>query len=118
MVSVAGIQARPDGRRRARRRIVDALLMASELPIVVFSDPDQRAVGEAARALAALGRAAVSLVLCSSKTRAEVETIQQALGIHHPFVCESGAATFVPAGYFPFDVPQARDLAGYQAVEL
>jgi len=62
--------------------------------------------------------AAVSLVLCSSKTRAEVETIQQALGIHHPFVCESGAATFVPAGYFPFDVPQARDLAGYQAVEF
>ena len=125
MVSVAGIQARPDGRRRARRRIVDALLMASELPIVVFSDvdgvfydPDQRAVGDAARALAALGRAAVSLVLCSSKTRAEVETIQQALGIHHPFVCESGAATFVPAGYFPFDVPQARDLAGYQAVEF
>jgi mannosyl-3-phosphoglycerate phosphatase len=99
--------------------------MASELPIIVFSDvdgvlagPHQPAFASAARALSALDGAAVSLVLCSSKTRAEIESVQQALGIHHPFVCENGGATFVPDGYFPFAVPQAHSLTGYEAVEF
>ena len=35
-----------------------------------------------------------------------------------PFVCENGAAIFVPRGYFGFDVPNARDVAGYKAVEF
>jgi mannosyl-3-phosphoglycerate phosphatase len=99
--------------------------MSSELPIIVFSDvdgvlcdPRQPAFTDAARTLSSLDGAPVSLVLCSGKTRAEIESVRQALGIHHPFVCESGGAAFVPAGYFPFEVPHARDLAGYQAVEF
>jgi mannosyl-3-phosphoglycerate phosphatase len=98
--------------------------MSFELPVVVFSDvdgvfcdPHQPAFADAARALSSLDRS-VSLVLCSRKTRAEVESIQQGLGIHSPFVCECGGAVFVPAGYFGFDVPNARDLAGYQVVEF
>lgn len=93
--------------------------------LVVFSDVDRvllkpggSAFTEAAKALKRLGSEAAPLVLCSSRTRAEIEAIQQQLGISHPFVCESGAAVFVPAGYFGFDVPNARDLAGYQAVEF
>jgi mannosyl-3-phosphoglycerate phosphatase len=99
--------------------------MSSQLPVVVFSDvdgvlcdPQQPAVAEAARTLSSFNGAPVSLVLCSNKTRAEIESFQQALGIQHPFVCESGGAAFVPAGYFGFEVPHARDLAGYQAVEF
>jgi mannosyl-3-phosphoglycerate phosphatase len=93
--------------------------------LVVFSDVDGvlgdlhgRAFVEAAKTLKPLGRDHVPLVLCSSKTRAEIEAIQQELGIKHPFVCESGGAVFIPRGYFGFDVPGARDLAGYQAVEF
>jgi mannosyl-3-phosphoglycerate phosphatase len=99
--------------------------MAAELPIVVFSDvdgvlcdPHMHAFADAARALSMLDSAPVSLVLCSNKTRAEIESIQQALGLHHPFVCESGGAVFVPTGYFGFELPQARELAGYEAVEF
>ena len=99
--------------------------MTSELPVVVFSDvdgvlcdPHTHAFADAARALSSIDDMPVSLVLCSNKTRAEIESIQQALGLHHPFVCESGGAAFVPAGYFGFDVPHARDIAGYQAVEF
>jgi mannosyl-3-phosphoglycerate phosphatase len=95
------------------------------LPIVVFSDvdgvlshPHAHSCNEAARALQRLRREDVPLALCSSHTRAEVEWLQQELGIRHPFVCESGGAAFVPAGYFEFAVPGARDLAGYQAVEF
>jgi mannosyl-3-phosphoglycerate phosphatase len=95
------------------------------LPIVVFSDvdgvlrhPHEHSCTEAARALERLWREDVPLALCSSHTRAEVEWIQQELGIRHPFVCESGGAAFIPPGYFEFAVPGARDLAGYQAVEF
>jgi mannosyl-3-phosphoglycerate phosphatase family protein len=99
--------------------------MKSCLPIVVFSDvdgvlrrPQVHSCTEAARALQPLRREDVPLVLCSSHTRAEIEWIQQELGIHHPFVCESDGAAFIPAAYFPFAVPGARDLAGRQAVEF
>jgi mannosyl-3-phosphoglycerate phosphatase len=60
----------------------------------------------------------VPLVFCSSKTRAELELIQQELGITQPFICENGAAVFVPRGYFGFDVTQGIDIAGYEVVEF
>jgi mannosyl-3-phosphoglycerate phosphatase len=98
--------------------------MRPGLPIVVFSEIDgvdcARAGSfvTAANALKHLAPDQVPLVLCSSRTRAEIEEMQQELGIRHPFVCESGAAAFIPVGYFDFDVPNARDRAGYQAVEF
>lgn len=60
----------------------------------------------------------ISLVLCSSMTRGELEMCQQELEIRHPFVCESGAAVFVPRDYFPFEIPSDRELAGYRAIEF
>jgi predicted mannosyl-3-phosphoglycerate phosphatase (HAD superfamily) len=99
--------------------------MSSEMPMIVFSNvdevlrrPTEAAYTDAATTLKGLKREAVPLVLCSNKTRAEIEAVQQALDIHHPFVCEGGSAAFVPIGYFPFDVPDAREVAGYQAIEL
>ena len=59
-----------------------------------------------------------ALVLCSGKTRAELEFVQQKLEIRQPFICEHGGAVFIPVGYFAFDVPAARSRAGYQVVEL
>ena len=67
----------------------------------------------ARRALNRLEREQLPLVFCSSKTRAEIELIQQELGINHPFVCENGAAVFVPRGYFAFGVAEAIDVSGY-----
>jgi len=92
---------------------------------VVFSDvdrigvdPDAASFAAVPAALAVLARHQVAFVLCSSKTRAELEWIQQALGIRHPFIAENGAAVFVPPGYFPFGVPDTRDVAGYETVEF
>jgi mannosyl-3-phosphoglycerate phosphatase len=99
--------------------------MERSLPIVVFSDvdgvlrfPRTHAWTQAAKALKRLESADVPVILCSRQTRAEIEGIQQELGIQHPFVCESGGAAFVPSGYFEFHVQSARDVAGYQAVEF
>jgi predicted mannosyl-3-phosphoglycerate phosphatase (HAD superfamily) len=58
------------------------------------------------------------MVLCSTKTRAELERLQLELGVRHPFICEGGSAVFVPAGYFNFSVNGARAIPGYHVVEL
>ena len=94
-------------------------------PILVFSEvdwvlrsPSAGSLALAARILRELASEDVSVVLCSSKTRAELEQIQQELGIRHPFVCENGGALFIPPAYVDFAVPHAREIAGYQAVEF
>ncbi len=99
--------------------------MTSNSRLVVFVDLDGvlgdlhggAFFADAAATLKPLRRNDIPLVLCSSRTRAEIEAIQQELGIRHPFVCERGSAVFIPEGYFGFNVPRARDLAGYEAVE-
>ena len=92
---------------------------------VVFTDLDgtlldhQSYSFEAAReALARLRQAEVPLVLCSSKTRMEIEGLQTRLDSFHPFVSENGAAIFIPPGYFPFTIPGAQERAGYHVVEF
>ncbi len=60
----------------------------------------------------------LGLVFCSSKTRAELELIQQALGISQPFICEDGAALVIPRGYFGPCAPQSIEVAGYEVVEF
>jgi len=99
--------------------------MQAGIPLVVFSNldgivdqPAEPGWADAANTLSRLVEERVPIVLCSSRTRAEVEAIQQRLGLDQPFVCERGAATFVPAGYFEFTIAGARDVAGYQAITL
>ena len=46
----------------------------------------------------------IPLVLCSSKTRAELEVWRDRLENRHPFVVENGGGIFIPDGYFPFSV--------------
>ena len=94
-------------------------------PLVVFSEGDSvfdraspHSFDAAARKLTWLTRNHVPLVLCSSKTRAEVEHISRRLGISHPFICESGSAVFIPNGYLGFAVRNGQEVAGYKVVEF
>jgi mannosyl-3-phosphoglycerate phosphatase len=61
---------------------------------------DARTYGwEAARpALDALKRGGIPLVLCSSKTRAEMERLHADLGLDAPYVFENGGGIVIPAG--------------------
>ena len=98
--------------------------MKSNVPVVVFSSLDAALLdshacsSDATKALELLASEGIPLVFCSSKTRAQLELIHQEIGISHPFISENGAAVFVPSGYFDFEVPNARDIAGYRAVEF
>jgi len=74
---------------------------------------------EAAKpALEALQREGIPLVLCTSKTRSEVEFWRRRLGNADPFIVENGGAVYIPSGYFPFPVPEARERDGYEVVEF
>jgi mannosyl-3-phosphoglycerate phosphatase len=93
--------------------------------LVVFTDVDgtlidhdSYSVEPAREALAQLQGRGIPVVLCSSKTRAEVERLQEDLGTAHPFVIENGGAVFVPHRYFPFPIPGARHLPVYDVIEL
>jgi mannosyl-3-phosphoglycerate phosphatase family protein len=89
--------------------------------VLVFADVDHTFLTRSPRDVAAetheiLRGNDATLVLCSSMTRAELEMCQHELDIRQPFICESGAAVLMPHGYFPFDVPSDRDIAGYHAI--
>jgi mannosyl-3-phosphoglycerate phosphatase len=60
----------------------------------------------------------IPLVICTSKTRAEVELWRTRLGIEHPFIVENGGAVFIPKGYFPFRVPNSCQRDGYTVLEF
>lgn len=93
--------------------------------IVVFSDvdwpladPTDSGILKAAHTLERLSANNAALVLSSGKTRAELEFIRDRLSISDPFICENGAAVVVPFGYFGWDLPNSREIAGYQAFEF
>lgn len=89
--------------------------------LVFFSDLDGTLLDKstysadpAAEALRRLRRLGIPLVLCSSKTRSEIEYWRRRLANQDPFVVENGGAIYVPAGYFPapFEAPVSRDEYG------
>lgn len=73
-------------------------------------DPAQEALRE-------VKRRGIPLVLCTSKTRAEVERYRQLLNNDDPFIVENGGATFIPMDYFPFTYPCRRNVDGYHVIE-
>jgi mannosyl-3-phosphoglycerate phosphatase len=60
----------------------------------------------------------VPIVFCSSKTRAEIEFYRKKMGINDPFISESGAAIFIPRGYFQFNYAYTRQADSYDVIEL
>jgi hypothetical protein len=80
-------------------------LPAPSASVVVIADVDgilrhdgSRTLAEARPVLQRL--AASTLVLCSSRSSAEVLALQRELGIRQPFISEGGARLHIPHGYF------------------
>ncbi len=68
-------------------------------------------------ALALLQARAVPLVLCSSKTRAEIEDYRRRLDNSHPFITENGGGIYIPQGYFSVPV-EGEESNGYRLILL
>jgi mannosyl-3-phosphoglycerate phosphatase family protein len=82
--------------------------------IIVFTDLDGTLLDEtysfsaARQSLELLSGKGIPLILCSSKTRVEVEHYRALLRNRHPFVSENGGGIFVPEDYFPDETVLAR----------
>lgn len=75
--------------------------------IIIFTDldgtllhPKTYAFKEARAALRLIKEKGIPLILCSSKTRAEMEVYRKKLDNEHPFVSENGGGIFIPKAYF------------------
>jgi mannosyl-3-phosphoglycerate phosphatase len=93
--------------------------------ILVFSDLDGTLLDhrtysyDAARpAIDLLREKKIPLILCTSKTRAEIEDLRTVLGNTEPFIAENGGAIFIPAGYFPGEIPGTEKGSEYWVIEL
>jgi len=91
---------------------------------IIYTDLDGTLLDEAtysyAAALPALSLIAdggTPLILCSSKTRSELEACRLLLNNPHPFISENGGGIFIPRGYFSFPV-EAEQANGYQLIRL
>jgi mannosyl-3-phosphoglycerate phosphatase len=92
---------------------------------VVFADLDGTLLehstysfAEAEPALDLLRRQRIPLVVCSSKTRSEVEFWRRLLSNEHPFIVENGGAVFLPSSYFSHEVPGVVHRDGYLMLQL
>ena len=63
-------------------------------------------------------KASTPLILCSSKTRAEMEHYRKKLGNKDPFIVENGGAIFIPKGYFGFDFKLDEVRGKYKVIKL
>lgn len=60
----------------------------------------------------------VSIVFCSSKTRAEIEFYRKEMRINDPFISENGSAIFIPKGYFSVNYMYSKQTSCYNIIEL
>jgi mannosyl-3-phosphoglycerate phosphatase len=111
-----------EGVTRAWRQHVRTGSRGSRNLIVVFTDPDRTLLDHRAHpcipsceAFRTLADHNVPLVLCSSRTRAELEIIQQEFHFRHPFISENGGAVYLPRGYFS-PSPDPADMSGYDVI--
>ncbi|MBI5197002.1 MAG: HAD hydrolase family protein, partial [Nitrospirae bacterium] len=59
----------------------------------------------------------IPLILCSSKTRMEIEVYRKRLENKDPFVSENGGGIFIPEKYFPFSISVDKK-EGYEVISL
>ena len=97
----------------------------SERSLIIITDLDgtlldQRTYSYEA-SLPAIGRLQqrrIPIVFCSSKTAAEIISLQRELGLKEPFICENGGAIYLPPNYFPFEVGSAKRMRAFDAIEF
>jgi len=81
-------------------------------------DHDTYSWEPAAPALAALARLRLPVVLCSSKTLAEMEELQRELALEAPMIAENGAVVTLPTGFPGPRPPGGRACGSFRAYSL
>jgi len=69
-------------------------------------------------ALKVLKERNIPLIICTSKTRAEIEQVRTEFHNTHPFISENGGAIFIPKSYFSFTFPFTKEESNYFVIEF
>jgi mannosyl-3-phosphoglycerate phosphatase len=69
-------------------------------------------------ALRRLQASRIPIVLCSTKTSAEMLPLWRELGLKDPFICESGGAIFFPRDYLKACVSDLKTAGTFEVLEL
>ena len=92
---------------------------------ILFTDLDGSLLDEgdysfegARTALARIRRSGIPLVFTTSKTRREVERLQEEMEIREPFIVENGGGIFFPRGYRGLAIENSENTGDYQLVRL
>jgi mannosyl-3-phosphoglycerate phosphatase len=96
---------------------------------VIFTDLDGTLLDlktysfeKALPALSLIRQKKIPLVICSSKTRKEIEYYRKRLGNDHPFISENGGGIYIPKGYFSFPAASGgmkiHNKADYRTIRL
>lgn len=81
-------------------------------------DHDTYSYRAAAEAISLVRKQRIPLVICTSKTRAEIEFYRQKLKNRHPFISENGGAIFIPKRYFNFKFKYDKTVGDYHVIQL
>ncbi len=60
----------------------------------------------------------VPLIICTSKTRGEIETYRKLLDNNFPFISENGGGIFIPNGFLKHEFKYDKSTNGYRVIEL
>ncbi len=95
------------------------------MKILIFTDLDGSLLNygdysfeEARPSLERIRHAEIPLIMTTSKTRSEVESLQAEMGLREPFIVENGGGVFFPTGYRGFTIAGGRPKSGYTVVQL
>ncbi|MFZ5994138.1 MAG: HAD-IIB family hydrolase [Thermodesulfobacteriota bacterium] len=81
-------------------------------------DHDSYEYRDALEALDYIRHQRIPLILCSSKTKAEIEYYRKELGLEDPFIVENGAAIFIPKGILDAGDMAFVECGDYVVIEL
>jgi mannosyl-3-phosphoglycerate phosphatase len=91
-----------------------------DFPLLIFTDLDGTLLDHhsysfegAEEALHRLQQHSIPIILTSSKTRAELQTLQEKLGLNEPFIAENGGGVFIPSGYAMLNTNSFEKLGDY-----
>lgn len=90
---------------------------------LIFTDMDgtlldhyDYSFNDAIPVMEALVEKRIPIIANTSKTFAEMEAFQKVIGFNAPFICENGAAVYIPKGYFK-QQPKDTEVCGYYWVK-
>ncbi|MBW2317787.1 MAG: HAD-IIB family hydrolase, partial [Deltaproteobacteria bacterium] len=81
-------------------------------------DHDTYRFDQVEETLKRLKEGAVPVIICSSKTRAEIEAYRTSMGLDDPFIAENGGAIFVPQATFDSKAEGFVKKRSYLVMEL